>query len=98
MDPKVYGESARAILRTMSKSERGIGGDGLYRLRLTMPADEAGPVTRALMRAEAELLQHDADEFDPGRDTRTPEQRRADAMVEVVSAAAAALEDASSAG
>ncbi|MEZ5245456.1 MAG: hypothetical protein R2707_10195 [Acidimicrobiales bacterium] len=47
---------------------------------------------RALFRAEAELLLIDAETFDPVGPTRTPEQRRADALIEIATAAAAALE------
>lgn len=87
----VYGESARGILAAMSKSDRSVGDDGMHRFDLPMTADEATPVVRALMRAEAELLAADADAFDPQAEIRTAEQRRADAMVAVVTSAAEAL-------
>lgn len=45
---------------------------------------------RAIMRAEAELLAEDADAFDPGRENGTPEERRTNALFEIVTAAAAA--------
>lgn len=44
------------------------------------------------MRAEAGLLLEDADAFVSLKRLRTPEQRRADALVELVEAAATALE------
>lgn len=45
-----------------------------------------------LFRAEAELLLDDADAFDPMATTRTSKQRRADALVEITTAAAKALD------
>jgi len=90
-DATVYGEPAEAILATLSKSNQRSSDSGMHELDLRMPPNEARPLVRALMRAEAELLLKDADAFDPTREGRTPEQRRADALLEVVTAAAAAL-------
>jgi len=87
----VYGESAQAILDTMRKSDRSVSDTGMYRFKLRMSADEASPIMRAVMRAEAELLLEDANAFDPRVETRTAEQRGADAMVAVVTSAAKAL-------
>jgi len=89
----VYGESAEAILDTLCGSDRSITDAGMYRFDLRMTPDEAGPVVRALMRAEAELLLEDADAFDPQEEMRTAEQRRADAMVWVVTSASEASAD-----
>ena len=90
-DAMIYGESAHAILTAMSKNDHRITGSGMHEFDLRMTPDEAGPVVRALMRVEAELLIKDADAFDPALEGRTPEQRRADALFQVVTAAAAAL-------
>lgn len=87
----VYGESAQAILDTMRKSDRSVSDTGMYRFELRMSPDEASPIMRAHMRAEAELLLEDANAFDPRVETRTAEQRGADAMVAVVTSAAKAL-------
>lgn len=81
----VYGESASVLLSTLAKSDFTATEDGMYQMELTMDPDEAPPVIRAVMRAEAELLLSDADELVPfNLDQRTPEQRRADALCAVV--------------
>ena len=64
-DAMIYGESAHAILTAMSKNDHRITGSGMHEFDLRMTPDEAGPVVRALMRVEAELLIKDADAFDP---------------------------------
>jgi len=51
-------------------------------MELTMGPEEAKPVIRALMRAEAACLLEDADSDDPTY--RTPEQRMCDAFLDVV--------------
>lgn len=92
-DAMVFGESAGTLLATLSKCEThedDVSGMTQFRLRLT--PEESGPVVRALLRAEADLLLDDAHTFDPAATFRTPEQRRADALVEIASAAAAALD------
>ncbi len=92
-DAMVFGESARTLLTTLSKCEtREDDVSGAIRFDLRMTPEETGPVVRALLRAEAELLLDDADTFDPTATTRTPEQRRADALVEIAIAAARALD------
>lgn len=91
-DATIYGESARAILGTLAKSKHRVADSGMHTFHLRMTPTDAGPVARAIMRAEAELLLEDADAFDSLGECRTPEQRRADAFVEVVEAAAAALQ------
>lgn len=91
-DTDCYGESARAILTAVSTGrlirETPAGGASFD---LTLTPDETGPVFRALMRAEAELLMDDADAFEPPAHLRTPEQRRADALVNIVTTASESL-------
>lgn len=56
--------------------------DGMWRAECTLPAEQALPLSRALMRLEAELLRNDAREL--GRTdavNRTPDQRRHDAFM-----------------
>lgn len=92
-DAMVFGESARTLLTTLSKCETHDDNvSGMIRFDLRLSPEETGPVVRALFRAEAELLLDDADTFDPMATTRTPEQRRADAFVEIATAAAKALD------
>lgn len=92
-DATAFGESARTLLATLSKCDTSEDDEtGMVCFGLSMSPEEAGPVIRALFRAEAELLLIDAETFDPMGPTRTPEQRRADALVEIGTAAAAALE------
>ena len=88
----VYGESADDILRALSKSDWNITDDGMYHFDVCLSLDEAGPVCRAVMRAEARLLCEDADHCGPlSDDIRTPEQRAADALFAVVTEAAEAI-------
>ncbi len=89
--PESYGESAQVILSAMAKSEHHETASGMHDLDLSLTPAETGPFFLALMRAEAELLMSDADAFEPTNTLRTPEQRRVDALVEVVTTAAAAL-------
>ncbi len=92
-DEMVFGESARTLLATLSKCRTHEDDvSGMIHFDLRMTPKEAGPVVRALLRAEAELLLDDADTFDPAATTRTPEQRRADALLEIAAAAAEALD------
>lgn len=79
-------------MRTLAKSDHRITDSGMHHFDLEMSPTEAGPVVRALMRAEAELLMDDADTFEPSSEWRTPGQRRADALLEVVMAATEALD------
>jgi len=64
----------------------------MHKFDIRLSPDEAGPVWRAVMRAEAALLLEDADHIGPlAIDLRTPEQRRADALFAVVTEAAEAI-------
>ena len=55
--------------------------DGMASMEAMLTADQAAPLTRALFRVEAELLQRDARVWDELARTRTPENRAADAFV-----------------
>jgi hypothetical protein len=56
-----------------------------------IPAAVIGPFWRALMRREARLLREDADEMgDEISEPRTPEQRRADAFLDLITSIDAA--------
>jgi len=91
-DAESYGESARAVLAALSKSEtRGTTPTGMHRFEFSLKPEETGPVFRALMRAEAALLIADAEAFKPTGPLRTPDQRRADALLDVVTSAAATI-------
>ena len=94
-DATVFGESARTLLATLSKCATSEDEDSeMVQFGLSVSPEETGPVMRALFRAEAELLMIDAETFDPMAPTRTPEQRRADAFVGIVTASVAALDEA----
>ena len=55
--------------------------DGMASMHTTLPAEQAAPLTRAMFRVEAELLQRDARVWDELARTRTSENRRADAFL-----------------
>ncbi len=90
-EPTSYGESAADILTTLAKGDRRMTKAGRYQLNVEMSSAGAGPFVRALMRAEAELLLLDADDFDSDVARRTPDQRRVDALLNVAKAASEAL-------
>ncbi len=90
-DPLAFGESARAILKALSKSKQRSTLNGMVEFDLHLSKEEAPPFVRALMRAEAQLLLNDADAFGEDTPLRTPEQRRCDALLELVTATTAAL-------
>jgi hypothetical protein len=83
-DETVYGErigdvlpGLRAFMDAAVYDDRG----GL-RSSVTLPPDVGQPLFRAMMRAQAELLLEDADNFGSDADAdRTDEQRAADALV-----------------
>ncbi len=59
--------------------------DGMIHLEAEYPSDVGQPFHRALMRVEAELLIADADSLgSDGYAERTDEQRRYDALMELV--------------
>lgn len=86
----VAGEPVSELIRAFLEfetSERG----GRYEIHADLEADVAGPLARALMRVEAELLLEDADAWGTdGYEDRTSPQRCADALVELVTRCATA--------
>jgi hypothetical protein len=60
--------------------------DGMVNFDIKLDFEEAAPLRRALMRIEADLLLEDADLIGEQHPTeeRTDEQRRADALMELV--------------
>ncbi|MQA85653.1 MAG: DUF222 domain-containing protein [Streptosporangiales bacterium] len=77
----VAGERRADLVRAFLRLRFSDADGGMTYVSATMSADVAAPLWRALMRVEAELLQHDAalvtaDCLQP----RTPDQRRADAF------------------
>jgi hypothetical protein len=92
-DATAYGESTTTLLATLSRAGfREDEESGMVRFDIRTSQGETGPMVRALFRAEADFLLNDAAAFDPTRTTRTPQQRRADARVEIVTASVAALD------
>lgn len=59
--------------------------DGWYRVDVELDPSTGAPLARALMRVEAEMLLYDADNITNGSGdpVREPNQRRADAFVEL---------------
>ncbi len=56
--------------------------EGRWRTEVALESEIGTPFGRALMRVEAELLLEDADRLgEPGGEERTPDQRRADALL-----------------
>ena len=85
----IYGEQARDLLPALMKLKdwMRITRDGSYVFTVRMDLAEAAPLRRALMRVEAELLCEDADQIgEAGEVERTYDQRRADALVRLVTA------------
>lgn len=86
-DKVVYGERVGDLLPGLLKFKDGmrIEADGSYRSTVTLTPVEAGPLRRALMRVEAEMLCEEADRAgDAGYPSQTPEERGADALVRLV--------------
>jgi hypothetical protein len=82
----VCGEPIEDIVRALGRLEMCGELDGLVGFSLSLESDEAAPLRRALMRLEADLLREDADRIgqqDPAHE-RTEEQRRYDALMELV--------------
>jgi hypothetical protein len=80
----VLGERCTDIADELAGMDMRFLPNGMARCTARMRAD--GPLVRALYRAEAELLLADATDMADGRYVgRTPEQRRADAFLELVS-------------
>lgn len=83
LDRRVAGERVGDLVRMLTQilvDEP--DSDGCYRVCFHFKNEEGAPFVRALMRIEAELLLHDANLVDANQiEPRTPEQRRADALV-----------------
>ena len=83
----IYGERVAdlvPVLVLMGESRR-IRADGMHELSWKLPSEEAAPLLRALLRAEAELALEDADALGtPGFEERTSEQRAADALLRLI--------------
>ena len=58
--------------------------NGRTSMKAMLTAEQAAPLTRALFRVQAELLQRDARVWDELARTRTAENRAADALVLLV--------------
>jgi len=82
----VAGEPAVALVRAFLKFMTVTLPDGRVWVNAELDGNEGAPLARALMRVEAEFLVKDAEKISAdGRvPTRTPAQRRADALVAVV--------------
>ena len=82
----VYGERVGDLLPGLFafKDAMSIDDDGMYRSSVTLQPAIGAPLSRALMRAEAELLQDAADVGTSKAIHRTYEQRAADAFVRLV--------------
>jgi hypothetical protein len=81
-DEQVAGESVDALRRAFADFMWKRRPDGGFRISARLDRELADPLLRALIRIEAELLAEDANLIGSS-DTalRTPEQRRADALV-----------------
>lgn len=79
----VAGERVEALLPGLLalRDSMVVHDDGMASMYATLPAEQAAPLTRALFRVEAELLQRDARVWDELARTRTPENRSADALL-----------------
>ncbi|MFI9510820.1 hypothetical protein [Nocardia sp. NPDC052566] len=78
----VAGERRDDLLRALSYVSTESGPDGEYIVNGDLPPEVAPPFIRAIMRIEAELLLHDAEQVtvETG-EPRSPDERRADAFV-----------------
>jgi hypothetical protein len=91
---RVAGENVDVLLPLLVRFAHSLrpGADGAFSGHATYGKEEGPPLVRALMRVEAELLLHDARHLrGPGDGWRTPEARRADALVLLVLRTASAV-------
>jgi hypothetical protein len=78
----IAGESRGDLLHALTYVSTESGPDGSYIVNGDLPPEVAPPFIRAIMRIEAELLLHDAEQVTVDRgEPRTPEERRADAFL-----------------
>lgn len=83
----VAGEPLRKLIPALREIRDGsrFDGDGRLHIHCEVVSEIGTPFARALMRVEAELLLEDADCLGAADvEDRTPEQRRADALVALV--------------
>lgn len=81
---RVAGEAVDILLPLLLRARTAcaLGADGTFSGHATYGKEEGPPPVRALMRVEAELLLHDVRHLRGHEDDwRTPEARRADALV-----------------
>lgn len=92
-EPQVFGETASDVARAFLYFNTTKRIDGTYHVDASVPAEHSEAFVRAFMRVDAELLQADAALVGrvPPSKIRTDEQRRADALVELVQKTGAAL-------
>ena len=89
LDQVIYGERLRDLLPGIRAfgNAMTVGDDGMYHASITLAPETGPPLRRALMRAEAQLLEEDADTIGSGlEEDRTYEQRAADALVRLAQA------------
>lgn len=89
---QVDGERLDALIRIFAYLKTSRKRNGMVNVTGDdIPAAVLAPFWRALMRREARLLMEDADAMaDQVREPRTPEQRRADAFVDLITSIDAA--------
>lgn len=87
----VLGEAVETLKQFISYIEIEKKRSGDYEIHFETPAEVAAPFLRALTRREAQLLKEDAGLVTASTmEPRTPEQRKADAFVDVVMSVTAA--------
>ena len=94
-NPLVYGEPLTLLVAALKHVVENsyIDDDGMWCSEYRLEPELGEPFERALMRAEAALLLHDATHLgDDDYEERTSDQRRADALVEVAQMMAAAAD------
>lgn len=91
----VAGERLRDLIPALLEigENSWIDDEGMWRSEVALEPEIGTPFGRALMRVEAELLLADADRLgEPEVEERTPDQRRADALVALAARMEAALD------
>ena|SRR5688500_7248001 len=86
----VYGERIGDLMPALlaAKESMKLEADGMYSGYFELEPEIWAPFRRALLRAEAELMCHDADQLGPpDYESRTDEQRMADAFFRLAVAA-----------
>jgi hypothetical protein len=90
----VAGEDRSMLCEAFRRFRTRVRPDGLLDVKFNLPPDLGDPFVRALLRTEAELMLEDADliGIKPYGDQRTQAQRRADAVVLLLTRVAEALD------